>query len=131
MTSLLDRIPEPTSSWTQDHDPNPLEGTVIARRDIHSAKFDKDFSVLEVEEANGTVHEIPCGRSDLGAFVRRFDPQQGDRIALRYWGQQGMRHTYTGVAVRDRQTRLQVADPTEQTPALTDDDYIPDEEAGA
>jgi hypothetical protein len=129
MTSLLDRIPEPTSSWTQDHDPNPLEGTVVTRRDVHSSKFDKDFSVLEVEEANGTVHEIPCGRSDLAAFVRRYDPQEGDRVALRYWGQPGLRHSYTGVSDKGAQGRLEVAGPLETSPPLADDDFMPESSA--
>ena len=121
MESLSDRIPEPTTSWTQEHDPNPLEGIVATRREVHSEKLDKDFTVLEVGEANGRMHDVPCGRADLASFVRRFDPQVGDHIALKWWGLSGPKNVYTGVSDRVQHGRLEIA------PELTDDDFVPDE----
>ncbi len=127
MASLSDRIPEPTASWTVDHDPNPLEGVVVARREVHSEKYDRDFSVLEIGSADGRIHEVMCGRADLAAFVRRYDPQEGDVVALKHWGQQGLRNVYTGIVdAGGKQGVLEVADPLEETPPLTDDDFSPE-----
>ena len=34
MPRLSDSIPEPTGNWTTDHEPNPLEGIVLERREV-------------------------------------------------------------------------------------------------
>jgi len=126
MTSLSDRIPEPTKSWTVDHEPNPVEGIVTERREVWSEKYDRTFSILEIGEDNGTLHEVLCGRADLAAWIRRDDPQVGDRVAVQFWGLQGSRNVYTAIKEGPGgQGTLKVADPLEASPPLDDADFSP------
>ena len=113
MTSLTDRIPDPPKSWTDTHQPGDvLEGTVLARKAYE--KNGDTFIVIVVDPGNGAPVDLPLFRTDLAGLAKTV--REGDRVAVKFWGQVGPKFVYTHATDREQSTLTSVDPAGRQAP---------------
>jgi hypothetical protein len=76
--------------WEKESEPE-VEGMVIDRRTAKIKKprpgEDPEFSVLELRSQDGSRVSLGCNAHQLREAIRQKDPQRGDTVAVKYFGQ--------------------------------------------
>ena len=86
MSSLSERISRDPEPW-QPAEGSTIEGVVLDV-DSRESEYSGSYPVLSVEDDDGTEWTIHAFHTVLAGELARKNPEPGDRIAIRFIGQQ-------------------------------------------